>query len=76
MTKNKILCIMYLLKEESVLAKEKRNYSKRDASEFNKFRTFWQILVCGWIYMFWYKLVYRLEVYGKENIPKNNKINN
>ncbi len=54
------------------MTKEKRNYSKRDATEFNRFRTFWQILVCGWIYMIWYKLIYRLEVYGKENVPKGN----
>ena len=55
------------------MTKEKRNYSKRDASEFNLFRTFWQLLVCRGVYMIWYKLVYRLEVYGKENIPKDNK---
>ncbi len=61
-----------ILKEVIVLAKEKRNYSKRDASEFNKFRKFWQFLVCKCIYMIFYKIVYRLEVQGKENIPKDN----
>lgn len=54
------------------MVKEKRNYSKRDASEFNKFRTFWQVFVCSGIYMLWYKIVYRLEVHGRENIPKDN----
>ncbi len=56
-----------------ILSKEKRNYTKRDASEFNLFRTFWQLIVCRGVYMIWYKLVYRLEVYGKENVPKDNK---
>lgn len=56
-----------------ILSKEKRNYTKRDASEFNLFRTFWQLIVCRGVYMIWYKLVYRLEVYGKENVPKGNK---
>lgn len=54
------------------MTKEKRNYSKRDASEFNRFRTFWQVLVCGWIYMAWYKLIYRVEINGRENIPNDN----
>ncbi len=64
---------MRTIKEVLILAKEKRNYSKRDASEFNKFRGFWQFLVCKCIYMLFYKVVYRLEVQGKENIPKDNK---
>lgn len=52
--------------------KEKRSYTHRDASEYNCFRTFFQIFICAWMYMIRYKLVYRLEVHGKENIPKDN----
>lgn len=55
------------------MSKERRNYSKRDTKEFNRFRAFWQKLVCGWVYMVFYKLVYRLEVHGLENVPKNNE---
>lgn len=52
--------------------KEKRNYTHREAKEYNVFRTFFQILICGWLYMIRYIFVYRLEVHGKENIPKDN----
>lgn len=55
-----------------ILAKEKKNYAKRESKEFNKWRKFWQFMVCKIVYMIWYKLVYRLEVHGKENIPKDN----
>lgn len=50
-----------------------KNYTKRDASEFNCWRTFFQILVCKFFYMIRYKLVYRLEVNGLENVPKDNE---
>ena len=55
------------------MTKEKRNYAKRDASEFNKFRAFWQVLVCGWIYGLYCKIVYKMEIHGLENVPEDNK---
>lgn len=55
------------------MSKEKKNYSKRPAETFNKFRSFFQILVCKYFYMIRYKLVYRLKVEGLENVPKDNE---
>lgn len=49
-----------------------KNYTKRDASDFNIWRSFFQILVCKFFYMIRYKFVYRLEVKGLENVPKDN----
>ncbi len=54
------------------MSKEKKNYSNRPASTFNKFRSFFQILVCKYFYMIRLKLVYRLKVEGLENVPKTN----
>ena len=53
-------------------SKEQTSYTSRAAKEYNWFRSFFQILVCKCIYMLRYKLVYRLEVHGKENIPHDN----
>jgi len=55
------------------MAKEKKTYSSRPAETFNKYRAFFQILVCGFFYMIRLKLVYRLKVEGLENIPKDNE---
>ena len=52
--------------------KQRRSYSKRDASEYNLFRKIFLFLVTKIGYMIRFKLVYRLKVYGKENIPKDN----
>ncbi|MBQ2611181.1 1-acyl-sn-glycerol-3-phosphate acyltransferase [bacterium] len=52
--------------------KEKRNYNKRKASELNFWRGLFQFIVCKIFYMIRLKLIYRLEVHGKENIPKDN----
>ena len=52
--------------------KEKKNYSNRPASTFNKYRSFFQVLVCKYFYMVRLKLVYRLKVEGLENVPKDN----
>lgn len=54
------------------MSKEKKNYSNRPASTFNKFRSFFQIIVCKYFYMIRLKLVYRLKVEGLENVPKTN----
>ena len=55
------------------MSKEKKNYAKRSAESFNKFRSFFQILVCKYFYMIRFKLVYRLKVEGLENVPKDNE---
>ena len=51
----------------------KKIYSQKQASQFNKFRSFWQIIVCKGLYMLRLKLIYRIEVHGRENIPNDNK---
>lgn len=55
------------------MAKQKKQYSTRKASQFNVWRSIFQFLVCKIGYMIRLKLVYRLEVHGLENIPKDNK---
>ncbi len=47
-------------------------YSLRDAEFYNCWRRIFLFLVTGVFYMIRFKLVYRLEVHGKENIPKDN----
>jgi len=49
-----------------------RCYMTRTVKDFNWFRHFWQVLVTKIIYGFSYKFIYRLEVHGRENIPKTN----
>lgn len=53
--------------------KTKKQYSSRKASQFNIWRTLFQFLVCKIGYMIRLKLVYRLEVHGLENVPKDNR---
>lgn len=52
---------------------KENNYTKREIAEFNKWRTLFQFLICKVFYMIRYKLVYRLEVQGMENVPKDNE---
>jgi 1-acyl-sn-glycerol-3-phosphate acyltransferase len=54
------------------MTKPKKQYSKRKASQYNKWRTLFQLLVCKIGYMVRLKLVYRMEVHGLENVPKDN----
>ena len=54
------------------MAKQKKQYSSRKASQFNIWRSLFQLLVCKIGYMVRLKLVYRLEVNGLENVPKDN----
>lgn len=54
------------------MSKEQTSYTKRTAKDYNWFRSMFQNIVCKGIYMLRLKLVYRLEVHGKENIPKDN----
>lgn len=58
---------------EQIMTKQKKQYSARKASQFNKWRGFFQFLVCKIGYMVRLKLVYRIEVQGLENVPKDNK---
>lgn len=55
------------------MTKQKKQYSQRKASQFNWWRTLWQFVVCKIIYFVYLKVVYRLEVHGLENVPKDNK---
>lgn len=57
---------------EQNMTKQKKQYSTRNASQFNKWRTLFQLLVCKIGYMIRLKLVYRLEVHGLENVPDDN----
>ena len=51
---------------------EKKSYTKRTSEQFNWWRAFFQVLVCKFFYMIRFKFVYRLEVHGLENVPKDN----
>ncbi len=51
---------------------KKEKYSTRKASQFNKWRALFQFLVCKIGYMIRLKLVYRIEINGLENVPKDN----
>ena len=52
--------------------KERRNYNKRYASELNFWRGLFQFIICKIFYMIRLKLIYKLEVQGRENIPNGN----
>lgn len=52
--------------------KTNNKYFLREPSFFNRWRKLFLFLVTHVFYMIRYKLVYRLEVHGKENIPKDN----
>lgn len=54
------------------MTKQKKEYTKRSASQFNIWRSLFQKIICGFFYMIRYKFVYRLEVHGLENVPENN----
>ena len=47
-------------------------YSLRDANFFNIWRRIFLFIVTHIFYKLIFKVIYRLEVYGKENIPNNN----
>lgn len=58
------------------MSKEKKNTGKKQASRnekfFNTWRRLFQFIVTHIGYQIYLKLIYRLEVHGKENIPKTN----
>jgi len=54
------------------MVKEKKDYTRRSASDYNWFRTMFQLIVTKIGYMIRCKIVYRLRVEGMENVPKTN----
>ncbi len=54
------------------MSKKKKSYTKRTTEQFNRWRSVFQFIICKIFYMIHFKLVYRLEVNGTENIPKDN----
>ncbi len=58
------------------MSKEIKNIGKKQASReqkfFNKWRSLFQFIITHICYMVRLKLVYRLEVHGLENVPKDN----
>lgn len=59
-------------KTDKEKTEEMKKYMVRSAKDFNWLRHLWQFLVTKVWYGLSYRFIYRLEVYGKENIPKNN----
>ncbi len=59
-------------KTDKEKTEEIKSYMTRTVADFNWFRRGWQWLVTKFWYGLSYHFIYRLEVYGKENIPKNN----
>lgn len=53
--------------------KQKKGASSREQKFFNGWRSLFQFIITHICYMVRLKLVYRLEVYGKENIPETNE---
>ncbi len=49
-----------------------KKYMTRTVENYNCWRRIWQWLVTKFWYGLSYRFIYRLEVYGQENIPKNN----
>lgn len=49
-----------------------KKYTNRKASVYNFWRTLFQFIICRIFYKIRLKLIYRLEVEGMENIPKDN----
>ena len=53
--------------------KNYKKYTNRKASVYNVWRTLFQWIICKIFYKLRLKLIYRLEVKGMENIPKDNE---
>ena len=60
------------LKTELEKTQEIKKYMVKTEKDFNWLRRLWQFLACKFWYGLSYKFIYRLEVYGRENIPKTN----
>lgn len=61
-----------MITKEEKKAQELKNYAKRSEKNYNFWRRLFQILVTKIWYGILYIIVYRLEVHGRENIPKDN----
>ena len=65
-----------MTKKEELTDKEKtekiKKYMIRSAKDYNCWRTIWQWLVTKFWYGLSFRFIYRLEVYGKENLPNTN----
>lgn len=59
-------------KTEAEKTQEVQKYMVRDIKDFNWLRRFWQFIVIKFWYGLSFRFIYRYEVYGKENIPKDN----
>lgn len=55
------------------MTRQRKQYTKKTSSQYNIWRTIFQLIVCKIGYMVRLKFVYRIEVHGLENIPKDNK---
>ena len=55
------------------MPKTAKNYARRTAKYFNFWRKFFQAVVCKFWYGIQFRLMYRVEIEGKENIPKDNR---
>ena len=53
--------------------KKGKNAASREQKFFNRWRGLFLFLITHVFYMIRFKLIYRLEVYGRENIPENNE---
>lgn len=55
------------------MAKEKRNYNRRYASEYNFFRTLWYKTFLYLVCVPFFSILYNYEISGTENLPKETK---
>ena len=55
------------------MPKKAKNYARRTAKYFNFWRKFFQAVVCKFWYGIQFRLMYRIEIEGTENIPKDNR---
>lgn len=53
------------------MAKTQKNYARRTAKYFNFWRKVFQAIVCKFWYGMQFKLIYKVKVEGKENIPQD-----
>lgn len=50
-----------------------KKFSKRETHEFNKWRAIFQKIVCNWTLGAYYRFMYKIEVIGREKMPKDKK---
>lgn len=59
-------------KTDQEKTQEIKRYMVKSVKDFNWLRRLWQFIVIKFWYGLSFKFIYRYEVYGKENIPKDN----